>query len=229
MVEHDALVEMAVEGAAQLDAREVADAFVASLGARRLDWRSTLGSLAGVQTLEVHSHTPSAEFAGGVCRVCGLPERSRFDRPRLERLRRSQDRLVRFQNVEYAAFDLATFPALGPPPPGTADRQALRAILDGLRALPSTATLKDLDGAARGAFRSNKGQRRYVLEAFGLCGILAPASMAIHRRWIDYDDREGRLRSHHFYARDTAWPLQCWTGADGVNESRVQAWFGHLL
>ena len=78
--------------------------------------------------------------------------------------------------------------------PTDADVDALRALLDGLRALPQDARLADLDRAIRGTFRSNRGQRRYVLEALGIAGILCPANLPSYlSRWVGFDEREDWL------------------------------------
>ena len=229
MPSHDELVSLAVDSAAKLTPSAVASAFAASLTTRRLDWRSAFGSYAAVRHLRPHSYE-HAKLDGGQCAVCGLAKSPSFDPTRLATLRATQRRLIRFASVAYAAFDLSTFGDLEVSPPTDADRSALRDLLDGLRGLTSADRLRNLDGAIRGTFKSNKGERRYVLEALGIAGVLAPKDLPSYfDAWVRDYDRETTFATSHHYARDTAWPLQCWTGTDGVNEARVRFWFGELI
>ena len=229
MPSHDELVALAVDAAADLEPATVASAFAASLTSRRLDWRSAFGSYAAMRHLKRHAYE-HANIDGGQCAFCGVAKAQSYDEARLAKLRAEQDRLVRFSSVEYAAFDLSTFADLKVPPPTDADRAALRDLLEGLRGLKPSDKLRDLDGAIRGTFKSNKGQRRYVLEALGVAGVLAPSDLpSFFDGWVRDYDRETSLATSHHYARDTAWPLQCWKGSDGVNEERVGFWFGHLV
>lgn len=229
MPSHDELVALAVDAAADLEPATVASAFAASLTTRRLDWRSAFGSYAAMRHLKPHRYE-HADLDGGQCAVCGVAKSQSLDHARLTKLRAKQDRLVLFSSVEYAAFDLSTFADLRVPPPTDADRAALSDLLEGLRALRESDRLRDLDRAIQGTFKSNKGQRRYVLEALGIAGVLAPSGVpSFFDGWVRSYDRETSLATSHHYARDTAWPLQCWKGDDGVNEDRIRFWFGHLI
>jgi len=229
MESHDDLVGMATSAAGAASKVAVVGAFVASLSTRRLDWRSALGSYAAVRHLPPHSFVPSAHF-GPVCAVCGLREVVDYRPDALKELRRTQSRLIRFYDLTYATCDLSHLGELAADPPGPKDVEILQRVVSGLRALGPEATLESLDPALRGTFKSNKGQRRYALEALGVAGVLCPPDAPSYfDQWVSADDRETVLQSRHFYARDTAYPLQRWTGSAGLNEEALEWWFGGLI
>ncbi|TNE91077.1 MAG: hypothetical protein EP330_06410 [Deltaproteobacteria bacterium] len=227
---HDEAVGLVQALVADISREEVARSFAASLSARRLDWRSALGSWAAMQHLPTHDFAPSRYYQGRFCAVCELPEHGvGAGGPGFEALRANQKSLVRFYDTAYALADLATFRALAAREPTAEDRRMLAAVLDGLRALGPEARLGQLDAAIRKIFPSNKNQRKYVLEAFAIAGILrTPDVPSYEVQWVDADAREGELQTAHFYARDSAYPLQHWRG-DGVDEAAIERWFGFLL
>src|SRR5262245_41199581 len=59
VLDHDAVVRWAIRVRKRVDPRRAAAAFVAGLGARRLDWRSALGSYAAARHLPRHALKPS--------------------------------------------------------------------------------------------------------------------------------------------------------------------------
>jgi len=229
MLTHDQAVELARTAVAALSCAEVATAFAASLTTRNLAWRSALGSMAAMQHVAPHAFEPSRLNQGNVCAVCGLPRDVRRDEAALAELRAKQHRLVRFYDIVYAGHDLATFRALAPAEPTAADRRALGDLLDRLRALGPDARIGDLERALRKRFPSNKNERKYMLEALAIAGILrTPTVPSFGDRWVGFDERECDLVPRHFYARDSSYPLQHWAG-DGLDEDAVDRWFGELL
>lgn len=226
-MEHDAIVAWAREAVRAADPAALADGFVASLGSRRLDRRSALGSYAAIRHLPAHGFTPSRRFHPSACAVCGVKAREEVDVAGLGSLRAKQDRLIRFTDVVYAAFDVATAGELPAAPPASADDRArLDALIAAIAALPPTATLAALQPAIAKTFASNKRERQYVLEALGVLGVLCPPAIpSFFDAWVERDDFEHNQAAHH-HARDTAYPLQHWTGAAGVDRARLRAWFG---
>lgn len=203
-------------------------AFAASLGTRRLDWRSTLGSLAAVQHLSKHPFVPRSVKDPGHCAVCGLEQQVSVDPEALAQLRAEQRWLVRFYDVAYAAADLQAFPEMQVPEPTPSDLDLLQALLQGLRS-PGL-KLGQLNAAIRVGFKSNKNQRAYILEALGIAGLLSPAEVpSFEERWVGYQEREFDLSVHHFYSKDSAYPLRHWSSESRLNEQAVQRWFGELI
>ena len=224
---HDEIVEWARSSARGADEDALVGGFVMSLGTRRLDRRSALGSYAAIRHLPMHAFTASRAFDPSRCRVCGLREAQDVDVDALAKLRIEQDSLIRFTDVLYAAFDVATFAALAHVTIASADDWArLDGVFTSMTSLPATCTLKDLQPAISKTFPSNKRERQYVLEALGVMGILCPPEIpSFFDTWIERDAFE-QLQPAHYYARDSAYPLQHWSGKSGVHGARLRAWFG---
>lgn len=225
---HDEAVLWAAQVVSATNKQRVVDAFIASLGSQRTDIRSALGSFAALRHFGRHAFTPSTCFHPADCAECGLPKQLRVDVEQLAKTRLEQNSLIRFYDVRYAAFDLDTFNSLEWSLPSEEARETLRSVLTALRALPKSATLSALDGALKGRLKSNRKQRGYILEALGVCGILCPERIpSFFKAWVWRDEYESNSPSS-FYARDSAYPLQHWTGQAGINEAALHWWFPML-
>ena len=77
-----------------------------------------------------------------------------------------------------------------------------------------------------GLFPSDKSERQVLLEILGSAGILKPRGFpSRHERWIPPSELP---EPSHFYKKEWRSPVNCWTGADGVNEDAVEFWFGDI-
>jgi hypothetical protein len=220
VLDHDAVVRWAVRVRKRVEPRRVAAAFVASLGARRLDWRSALGSYAAARHLPRHSFVPSRVYSADVCAVCGEyragaqeRELSRFN---FERCKWGG---VSHADVDYQAFDLERFLAEEPAEPCAADWLILRDILAAARRQRAGARVGDLEKALVTVVKSNKDERRVLLEILGVCGVLQPAGQASFLRgFVNHDDRPETDSDWHY-------PFCWWHGPDGVCDEAVAFWF----
>jgi hypothetical protein len=227
---HDAEVAAARAAVAAVDQDAVVDAFVASLGRRDLPARSAFGSLVVLLHLPAHEWRPSAHFAGESCGICGLPRARRaddVDDP--EDAVRRYPRQARHTDVRYATGDLTTSPGRTVTRVHDDDRAVLRRLLDALRALPGAAQLTDLHHAVAPVVRSNQLERTALLEVLGFAGVLLPAGHDAHADgWVTYDDANTRQPANR-NKLEWSYPVRFWQGADGVDESHVQRWFGRYL
>src|SRR5205085_6428309 len=66
---HDQIVAWLLRSRAAVRREEVAAAFLASLGTRRLEWRSALGSFAVARHFPAHTHRDVAN--ANYCMICG--------------------------------------------------------------------------------------------------------------------------------------------------------------
>jgi hypothetical protein len=216
---HDALVANISRLAAEVDPQTVAGAFVASLGTRRLDWRSALGSYSFARNLPQHAFEPWEKQCG----VCGLYQ----DRKEPEDLNvLNFERLkwggVRHTDPLYAWLDLGQFVRLGVPAPTKEDEATFRMILAAIRAAPETATAPYLQKVLPKQFRSSKNERDVVTDILGLCGILSTAEHpGFLQRYTPARDRV--LPPWRFVER--AYPACWWRGKSGVNEAAAKLVF----
>ena len=227
MPAHDEIVARAAEAARRADAGAIARAFVGSLATRNLPARSAFGSFAVLQRFTAHPFDASSRYGPRCCAACGLG-REEADRDMAAAVANYPFQ-VQHANVAYAAFDLETFPGRPVDPPTPAAVDCLRRVLDALRALPVEAQLVQLQKSIGPAIKSNKHERMILLESFGQAGILRPEGKRDYRDEFVAADEADSDQPREFFKREWAYPVRFWTGRDGVDEARVDAYFGAIL
>jgi hypothetical protein len=224
-LDHDQLVAWVLEAREQVEPRAVSDAFIASLGSRRQDTRSALGSYAHVLHLEPHGFEEDQGSDG--CARCGVGRAGNA----VDRSARNFRRLkwagnVEHGDLEYVGCDLHQFAQLGPVSPWADEVDIVRRVLEAIRSLPRTAQLSDLNRALVGLFRSTKPERQVVLEILGYAGVLKPEGWpSFFDAWVRPAEREG---PGHFYKREWQFPASGWTGKDGIDGGAVRFWFPQI-
>lgn len=218
---HDELVARVISARKKLKREQVAAAFLSSLTTRRMDHRSTLGSLAHAWLLPRHAHAPAKRQK--TCAVCGAAPKNDvdFNHGLFRRLMWAGN--IEQGDMSYMLFDLENFTGKAAAPTDE-DRAILKGMLAAIRPLPAKAGLGDLLKAITPHVAGNKGERQVLLEILGACGILKPRDFpSLHERWTPVDD----MPEPKQYAR-LEWrsPVNCWTGEDGVNDDAVEFWFG---
>ncbi len=220
-VAHDEAVAAARDAVARIHRREVAAAFVASLGSRRLDLRSALGSYAAGRNLPLHPYRGrhACEICGGSCDPPNVEDVSVLN---FERWKWGG---VRHGNPLYIELDLDLFSRSERPRPTAEDRGLLASLLDGLRALPPQARPRDAAAVLAPLIPSNDAERRGLIQVLGYAGILAPRSRSgFFREYTDHWDRNPPGSTN-----DWGYPISWWRGTDGVDEKAVAFWFAEML
>src|SRR4029079_18476012 len=93
-------------------------------------------------------------------------------------------------------------------------RTVLAGIVSGIRSLPPSAQLTELNASLIGRVKSNKLERTILLEALGYAGILPVRGHPSYAdEFIPYDDAQPQQPAQ-FYKKDWAYPIRFWTGAD---------------
>ncbi len=224
---HDEVVKWLLASARRVSREDVANAFMTSFRSRKLDWRSALGSYAFARNFPDHRFAVDGRysFSSRVCVICGLyAERSEIDLNVLN-FERHKWGGVEHDVPTYAAFDLDQFSSVEPPEPGKDDRQLLDGILKAAEALAPDARVADLERALTGMFRSNRGERRIVIEILGICGILQPKShLGYFERFPSFAERETDYPPVHKI--DWRYPVCWWRGRDRVDRRAVSDYFG---
>ena len=162
-----------------------------------------------------HPFTPSRHFSPTQCGACGTREDVDPVTP---------DELAgdafwfRHPNVPWAAAAIEQFVADDGGEVVNQGRTVLAGILSGIRSLPPSAQLTELNASLIGRVKSNKMERTILLEALGYAGILPVAGHPSYAdEFIAYDDAESRQPAQ-YYKKEWAYPIRFWTGADGVTE-----------
>ena len=209
---------------ARLDKRRVADAFVASLSTRRLDWRSVLGSYAVFQHLAPHAPKERERR----CSVCGFflhddPVGEDLNVLNFERWKWGG---VRHDHVIYAWLDLQLFLAAETPRPTAEDRRILRSLVEVIAQVPPRTTSAALNIHFARLLKSNKAERDAIVVILGFCDILpVPGHPGYHDAFVPVGERH--LPDRHF--TDMAYPACWWRGSDRINLAALQNYFGHVL
>ena len=221
---HDQLVDDMVRLVAAIDRRKVADAFLASLSTRRLDWRSALGSYAVFQHFAVHSARSVDNERH--CAVCGHYLSQAVQDVNVFSFERIKWGGVRHDGLHYAVFDLGQFAAATVPSPTPSDVRIFKDLLAAIDAAPVETTSAALHTVFAKCLKSNKSERNVLIAILGFCGILGTNE---HPGYSDrfVPTRARVLPDRHFV--DMSYPA-CWCRRnDGVNRAMLAEYFGHVL
>jgi hypothetical protein len=220
--DHEVALGRLFDAFGKLSRRAVADAFLASLSSRRLDWRSALGSFAVFEHLR--DHEPRAK--DGHCTLCGFYLTSSEQDLNVLNFERMKWGGVRHQQVAYAALDLDLLLKDPPPPPTEDDFRIFGGLLSAIEAAPSSATAASLQACLSPHLKSTKSERDVLVALFGFCGILAsPNHPGFANHFIAPADRD--LPNRRFV--DMPYPACWWRAPDGLNRQALKAYFGHIL
>ncbi|MBK7201035.1 hypothetical protein [Candidatus Amarolinea dominans] len=206
----------------KLTRRGVADAFLASLSTRRLDWRSALGSFAVFQHLPDHHPQGQTYY----CTCCGFyldDETQDWNVLNFERFKWGG---VRHDKVVYAIMDLEQFLQASPPTPNQEDIQIFHRIIAAITTAPLHMTSATLQSQFATALKSNKAERERIIAMMGFCGILrTPDHPDFSNSFVHVTQRA--LPQRRFV--DMSYPACWWHGADGIDQERLMEYFSHVF
>ncbi|WMW82040.1 hypothetical protein RF679_07065 [Undibacterium cyanobacteriorum] len=219
---HDRILKQLSNSIERLNRRKVADAFLASLSTRRLDWRSALGSYAVFQHLPPHT----AQINEHRCSVCGVYLHEHTADLNVLNFERFKWGGVRHTQVIYAAFDLGLLLESPIPTPTAEDIQLFRTMLSAINAAPSNLTSAALQSHFAKVLKSNKAERDVIVAILGFCGILGThAHPGFSDAFVPSDKRD--IPDRHFV--DMPYPACWWRGDAGINQTKLEEYFGHVL
>lgn len=228
---HDALLSRLAGACRQADLAALSASFLASLGNRRLDLRSALGSYAFAANLPPHliDVTPVTLLPSGgrQCDWCGIYE---FEQPRpidlnLLNFERHKWGGVRHDSPAYAWLDLSLFAREALGDVTGADRDTMRTILRIAGSMDPAATAGHLEKALTGAFPSSKDERRVLIEILAVCGVLQPKGRSGYFGEFTLASERAHTGQHF---NDWGYPARWWRGSDGVNEAALARYFPGL-
>lgn len=222
-ISHNDVMGRLLPALSEAGRRLTADAFVASLSTRRLDWRSALGSYAVFRN--VREHEPMSED-GINCDVCGLCLKNSAEDLNILNVERFKWGGVRHTSPLYAMLDLELFRETGAPQPSPSDIQIFRDLVRVLEQLPAGISGAALQGRLGPVFKSNKRERDTLVAILGYCGVLsAPGHASFADAFVPA--RQRALPHHHFV--DMPYPACWWRSEYGIDRARLNDYFGHIL
>lgn len=201
---------------------DVVASFLVSLSSARLDYRSGLSAFAIMQTMPRHEFEPNrASF----CKICSAPQKQiHLDLTALNRQRFFCGSMAVFKTPYEISFFLEQQSRLEVVQPNEKDFSIFNAILkiivdaeSGEKLTSIIKKIRVIDG-----FRITTDQCRYLLETLGFCGIMETKE---HKGYLTYFTNPG-LAPSKSHSSNWAYPVDFWTGGDGINREALKFWFG---
>lgn len=221
-VSHDEIVDWLLQSYERVTLSEVTNAFLASLGSRRLELRSALGSYAIARNFPHHSFTGN-ELS---CDVCGLYNSTKQEEDlSVLNFERYKWGGLRHLDPLYVAFDLQLFSSLEKLAPTEEDQELLRKMIDCARRCNADARIRDVEKAFAPIIKSNKAEREVVIQILSYCGIFQPKEKpGFFASFVNAAERPLPPASKI----DWDYPVCWWRGKDGINEEPLQFYFSQL-
>lgn len=222
---HDAAVEKCFSAFRPKHKDKFARLFTAGLGNARPDLRSGLPAFAMMKSMPVHRFQSNQ---AGFCEVCAsLEKKSALDLTGLSRDRYFVGGLTLVPQPFEFQFFLSQHEALADETPSAQDIDLLVTVLNIARCAEQDYTAAKLQKLIKNitALKLDNQQARSLVETLGICGVLQTDK---HRGYLERWTNPG-LSPHKTHSSDWAYPVDFWTGKDGVNEKAVDFWFGSML
>ena len=231
-VTHDECLEKVLAMAKRMSPTKAAHAFLASLSAKRLDWRSGIASYNLARQMVAHQYAPvisgqsfrpdgSIESTSHTCSVCrdvvpGLTigaERYENEDLNVLNFERIKWGGVRHGQLIYTWFDLQELERADIPEPTEEDIVILQSILSTIESSQPTDHAGALEKRLATAVKSSKDERRTIIDILAHLDVLRPASF----------DRPTHGKS------DWSAAAAAWRGEDKYDREAVRLYFGEWL
>lgn len=202
---------------------QVTDSFLQSFGSGQLEERAIFPVFAIMQTFPIHDFEPYSTENSQVCRVCASNREKKVNRSFLNLARYKTGGVVTHDIYAYA-FYLQQFNLMETKRPSTQDIDIFREILNCFAKAKPNETPSDIQKKIKliAGFKSNEEQRRVLIDSLGFCSILETkehAGFLKHYTCLELAVRKSR-------SSDWRYPVDFWTGKDGINKGALNFWFG---
>jgi hypothetical protein len=223
-LDHDAEIQRLIRARDRVTSLQVGNAFLASLGSRRLELRSALGSFAVARHMPDHRYT--ATGGSFTCSVCGRIRAIAYTHDlSVFNFERYKWGGVRHTDPMYIAFDLEQFAITEFPAPAAEDLSLLRRILATIGNAPVDSKLSAIDKCLAAVLKGNSAERRNLLGILGYAGLLQPNGrtgfLSEFTKWCHRTERP-------LNKDDWPYPVRWWTPRDGVNRQATRFSFPEL-
>ncbi|WP_347986283.1 hypothetical protein [Methylomonas sp. AM2-LC] len=217
---HDEAVNKCFDSFSNARKQHFTNLFLVSLSQNRLDYRSGLAAFAIMQSFPNHA------FAGtnpDCCIICSYPPNREVSFSAINQFRFLCGGLYSAKPTEIYFF-LDQHNALTDIYPSAVDFEIFLEILQVIKSVDDTCTVTTLQKILNKlpSFRSTKEQIKYFLETLGYCGILETANHpGLLHQYVNLG-----LAPRKTHSSDWKYPVDFWTGKDGINLEALQFWFG---
>lgn len=219
---HDEAISSLISEIEKINFKKVVNAFLASLSNRDLHLRNPISFYAIARVLPQHGYEGFKENKNE-CHICGCSKENVED-----------GRFYFYQSyfcgsayapdIYLQRYILQKFNESEIKEPKKQDFQILKDIINSLRCatdkeLPSQVKnrLKGIDN-----FKTNDAERRELLDTLGILSILDTKK---HPGFLNQFTNSNHT-SRKTHSSDWAYPVDFWTGKDGINMDALKFWFG---
>lgn len=222
-LDHNEIIKWFLRVFDETSKKHIVKCFLSSLSIRRLDWRSGLSSYA------LGRHCPKHNFSinsNVFCRTCGMIERKEQHNINILNFERFKWGGVRLSDPLYAAFNLEILNKEITPNPTKEDIAIFNEIIETIKYSDQTDKPGHLEKKLASIIKSNNYERRVIIEIMGICGILETENhKGFFDSFVSYTNRPVRPVNK----TDWSYPVDWWTGKDGLNESALEFYFSEYL
>lgn len=222
-LDHDEVVEQAKAVALKVDKTALAGNFLAGFGGLRPELMGGLIAYAIVRQMPLHLYSSSP---AGNCLVCCCFANSVTDLTFCNSVRYSIGALVN-TDVYHLWFHLEMALRISSVLPSESDADLFRRVIQGVLEVGASAKPKDLISVIRKQFKKapNAERIRQIIDSLGALSILeSEKHKGFYQEYTNLGLAPSKSRSS-----DWAYPVDWWTGANGVNENAVNFWFGNFI
>lgn len=229
VVSHAETLEQLHNVLEQIKPQDVANAFLYSLSARRLEYRSALGSYWYAQSIPEHKSTHETS-----CNFCNWYEWSALSKNdkrdtgyNIHNFTRYKFGGVRHDHLHYALFDLTQFLLLPKATPSSEDVKILQKILNCIKDLePHNKAGKYANYLTKQKIiKSNSDEINTLLNILGISGILSTEKDPCYGDKFTPTNERYPLE----HTNDFSYPLNRWHAKDGVNSKRFDIVFAKAI
>ncbi len=219
---HDEIVAAAIAEFKKADKASVADAFLVGIGQNIPYYRAALSAHAVMTHFPDHSFKSfTTEVERTHCGVCAIYEDQKVRSSFLNRCR--WNGCIVSREPDWLYFYLRQHNQDAHPKPTDDDIRVFIDFLDAISASDAAETPTTLSKRLRKLkiVKLSVEESRYLLDTLGYCGILQSGK---HRGFIDrYTNYLSPRKSR---SSDWGYPVDFWTGEDGIDIDALQYWFG---
>src|ERR1700754_280467 len=219
-IDHKQTIEWLLKSFEKTSRKHIVKCFLSSLSTRQLHLRSGLSSYAFARHLPNHDFFTTTSFD---CDICGsyMKETHKEDLNILnfERIKWGG---VRFTDPVYVGFNFDLLLTQKTPDPNDEDIDIFNKIIAVIESFEPNDRANQLEKKLAPVLKSNKEERRAIIDMFGICGILETQK---HKGFFDDYIPVRHRADRPINKTDWQYPVDWWTGKDGINKQALNFYF----
>lgn len=223
-IDHKQTVDWLLKSFEKTSRKHIVKCFLSSLSTRQLHLRSGLSSYAFARHFPKHDFFTTVSFD---CDICGSYKKDVHSEDlnilNFERIKWGG---VRLTDPVYVGFDFDLLLMEKTPDPNEEDIDIFNKIIAVIESCESTDRANQLEKKLAPVLKSNKEERKGIIDALGICGILETEN---HKGFFDHYIPKRKRADRPISKTDWSYPVDWWTGKDGINKAALNFYFEDYL